>query len=80
MKGEKMKSKKLIVTLVITIVLLIVLGVGTVAALYFTTDIFKTNEQIFWKYISQNSQIVSILNNENVKLQNLQEIFQYPHK
>ncbi len=64
-----MKSKKLIVTLVITIVLLIVLGVGAVAALYFTTDIFKTNEQIFWKYISQNSQIVSILNNENVKLQ-----------
>ena len=65
-----MKNKKLIVTLVITILLLIVLCVGTVVALYFTTDIFKTNEQVFWEYLSQNSQIVSILNNENVKLQN----------
>ncbi len=65
-----MKGKKIIITLVITIVLLIVLGLGTVVALYFTTDIFKTNEQIFWKYFSENSKIVSILNNENVKLQN----------
>ncbi len=65
-----MKNKKIVITLIITIAILIILSVGAVAALYFTTDIFKTNEQIFWKYFSENSKIVSILNNENVKLQN----------
>lgn len=46
-----MKNKKniIILSLVITIVLFITI----LAVLYFTTDIFKTNQQLFYKYIGQ---------------------------
>lgn len=61
--------KKTIKVLIILIVLIIA-SIGALAALYFYTDIFKTPEQLFWKYFSNNSQIISLLENENKDLQN----------
>ncbi len=59
-----MKSKKII--LIVTIVLIILIAVaGSVAGLYFFTDIFKTNEQLFFKYVSQISNLDTILQADN---------------
>ena len=59
-----MKSKKII--LIVTIVLIILVAVtGSVAALYFFTDTFKTNEQLFFKYVSQISNLDTILQADN---------------
>ena len=69
-----MKNKKVVIIVAISLIVLFVLATGTFATLYFATDIFKTNEQIFWKYFSENSQITSILSNENIEEQaNLKE-------
>ncbi len=69
-----MKNKKVVIIVAISLIVLFVLATGTFATLYFATDIFKTNEQVFWKYFSENSQITSILSNENIEEQtNLKE-------
>ena len=53
-----MKNKKiLIVSIVIVIVLILLFGVG-IALAYFTTDIFKTDEELFFKYMAQFGEIV----------------------
>lgn len=39
--------------LIITLIVILVLGCATFAALYFATDIFKSNKEIFCKYIAQ---------------------------
>ena len=48
-----MKSKKI---LIIVIVLIVILGLGgaTFAYLFMATDIFKSNKELFAKYMSQN--------------------------
>lgn len=45
------KSKKLIIMLMISIIILIICS--GVAYLYFATDLFKTNKQLFIKYVTQ---------------------------
>ncbi len=45
------KSKKIIVILIIVVLLIIL--VGGFALAYFTTDIFKGNKELFFKYITQ---------------------------
>lgn len=65
-----MKNKKIVITVLLVVILLFVLATAALAALYFATDIFKTNEKIFWKYFSENSKIMSILSNENTEKQN----------
>lgn len=55
-----MKSKK-ILWIILAILILIVIAVATVAVLFFATDIFKTNDQLFWKYIGKNTEMVSLL-------------------
>lgn len=45
------KNKGLLITIIILLVLLII--VGTIAGLYFFTDIFINNKQAFFKYTSQ---------------------------
>lgn len=53
-----MKNKKiLIVSIIIVIVLILALGAG-IAFAYFATDIFKTDEELFFKYISQFGSVV----------------------
>ena len=44
---------KKIQILIITLVIVLVLGCATFATLYFATDIFKSNKNMFYKYISQ---------------------------
>ena len=44
---------KKIQVLIITLVIVLVLGCATFATLYFATDIFKSNKDMFYKYISQ---------------------------
>lgn len=44
---------KKIHVLIITLVIILVLGCVTFAALYFATDIFKTDKEMFYKYIGQ---------------------------
>ena len=61
---KKMKKKTgIIITIIIISMILIVAGIF--AFLYFATDIFKSNEQLFWKYASNSSQLAKMLTNEN---------------
>ena len=59
-------KKRYLIMLIIAIVLVIALGAGFAFA-YFFTDIFRSNKQLFSKYISQNKEIVDILKDEDVK-------------
>ena len=59
-------KKRYLIMLIIAIALIIALGVG-IAFVYFFTDIFKSNKQVFSKYISQNSEILEIFEDEDVK-------------
>lgn len=58
-----MKKKKVLI--IIIIVLLIAIGI----LLYFykTTDFLKTNQQLFWKYAVQNSEIAEMFNNDEMQ-------------
>lgn len=57
------KKTGIIITIIIISVTLIVAGIF--AFLHFATDIFKSNEQLFWKYASNSSQLAKMLTNEN---------------
>ena len=61
-------TKKKILLIVLPIILIIV-GLAIGATLYFTTDLFKSNEQLFLKYFMQNGELFSIIENENAKAQ-----------
>lgn len=58
-----MKKKKTL--LIIVIVLLVIIGVFVY--LYTKTDYLKTNQQLFWKYAVQNSEITELFNNEDIE-------------
>lgn len=60
-----MKKKILIVSLVI--VLLLVLIGGGFAFAYFFTDAFKSNKELFGKYIAKNEKILEIFKDEDIK-------------
>ena len=65
-----MKNKKvLLIVLPIVIIFILLAGVATVAALYFLTDLFKTPQQLFFKYMAGNSKIVSYVSNDNYMAQ-----------
>lgn len=61
-----MKKKSFII--VLSIVLLIVLFGGGFAFAYFFTDAFKSNKQLFSKYISQNKEILEIMQDDDMKI------------
>ena len=44
---------KAIKILIFTIILILVLGAATVALVYFYTDTFKSSQEIFYKYVSE---------------------------
>ena len=48
---RKGKSKKILIIIIILVILII--AIAGVAYAYFATDIFKSNRQMFFKYISQ---------------------------
>lgn len=57
-----MKKKKTL--MIIVIVLLIIIGI--IAFIFFKTDYLKTNQQIFWKYAVENTEIANLFNNEDI--------------
>lgn len=61
-------KKKLIIIPIIVIVLL----AGIITILYFTTDLFKSNETLFWKYFAQAEDITKVITNDK---KNAQESF-----
>lgn len=52
---------------IIVVVILLILTIGGIAFAYFFTDIFKSNEQMFFKYLSQNSEISQIMQDSNLQ-------------
>ncbi len=46
-------------------ILIVLVGVGTFAFLYFMTDIFKSSQELFWKYASNSNQLVKMISSEN---------------
>lgn len=46
------KSKIILIVSIVVVVLILAIG-GTLAALYFTTDIFKSDAELFYKYADQ---------------------------
>lgn len=64
------KSKtKLIIIISIIVIVSVIVAVG--AVLYFTTDIFRSNQELFYKYIAQNDEVLELLqkdsNEQNVE-------------
>ena len=63
-----MKKKKIL--LIVLPIIFVIIVLGLLAILYFTTDMFKSNEQLFSKYFVQNGELFSMLENENTKTLN----------
>lgn len=61
-------TKKKILLIVLPIVTVVIIGI-VIAVLYFTTDVFKSEEELFWKFMAQNSDITTILINDNYQTQ-----------
>ena len=61
-----MKSKKVILIIIIILVLLIITIGGVFAYTYFFTDAFKTEQEVFYKYISKNSEIIDFFKEEKL--------------
>lgn len=59
-----MKNKKKLIILISIIILILLL----ITILYFTTDLFKSKEKLFWKYFAQNKDIINLfINDKNNK-------------
>ena len=58
-----MKSKKKILLIIIPIVIILIIA-AIIAVLYFTTDLFKSNEELFWKYFAQNQDVFDVIKND----------------
>lgn len=61
-----MKSKKIVLIMIIILIAIILIGGGIFAYTYFMTDTFLTEEQAFYKYISKNSEILEMLEDEDL--------------
>ena len=59
-------KKRYLIMLIIAIVLVLCIGAGFAFA-YFFTDVFKSNKNLFFKYISQNTEIMDFVNDNDVK-------------
>ena len=60
-----MPRKKRIAIIAVSIILIIVLIVAILLFMYLKTDIFKTKEELFAKYVSQNLNILEMLKSED---------------
>ena len=61
--------KKKILLILIPIIVLLVIG-AVLVVLYFTTDLFKSPSELFWKYFAQAESAMNILENDNWTSQN----------
>ena len=61
-----MRKKKFLIIVPIVVILIVA---AVIAVLYFTTDLFKPTNDLFWKYFAQNQDIISILANDNNAIQ-----------
>lgn len=59
---KKQKTRKVIIIILIVILALLIIGIFT--ALYLTTDMFKSNEMLFAKYLGQNIENFDSIKNE----------------
>lgn len=59
---KKQKTRKIIIIISIVILALLIIGIFT--ALYLTTDMFKSNEMLFAKYLGQNIENFDTIKNE----------------
>ena len=59
-------KKRYLIMLIIAIVLVLCIGAGFAFA-YFFTDVFKSNKTLFFKYISQNTQIMNFINDDAIR-------------
>lgn len=67
-----MPRKKRIVILVLFIVLIVLAIIGILGYLYLETDMFKSNETLFAKYLTQNFENAKFLNmSENTEITNM---------
>lgn len=63
-----MKKNKLLIIFIVSIILLIGIIIGII---YFTTDIFKSNSELFWKYFSKvSNSTTELLSSKEQKMQN----------
>lgn len=61
-----MKSKKILIVVIIIIIALLAIGGGIFAYLYLATDTFKSDKELFAKYISQNEEMLQNLGNSQI--------------
>lgn len=73
-----MKNKKILIIVIVIIALLAIIGTAF-GYLYLATDTFKSDKELFTKYISQNIDIIkSITNSQTVKVyENLENMEKY---
>lgn len=64
----KSNKSKVILTVVITLTILILATIGVVTYLFLKTDIFKSNKEIFSKYVEQTTtQIANVFDNAKIE-------------
>ena len=61
----KRKMALIVAPIVIIIIILIILAI-----IYLTTDVFKTDTELFWKYFAQNQDVLILLLNDKISMQN----------
>ena len=61
-----MKKNKILPAIIVVVILIIVL-LGGLAYAYFFTDAFKSDKQLFFKYVSENFEIVKNLKDEDLE-------------
>lgn len=59
--------KKKIIAIILGVILIIIVAIFSI--LYFFTNIFKSNEELFWKYFAQNTDIVDAVYNKQLNNQ-----------
>lgn len=61
------RKKRILIIVLILIFILLAISGGIYAFLYFATDILRTDQELFYKYISQNSDIINIIDKQYYK-------------
>lgn len=58
-------KKKTGIIISVAVILVVLIVAGVFAFLYFMTDIFKSNQQLFWQYATNSNQIAKMISSEN---------------
>lgn len=60
--------KRKVLLIIIPILIILIVGI-VLMVLYFTTDLFKSTTDLFWKYFAQNEDIIKIMKNDKIEEQ-----------